>query len=290
MRTEDLDGAVAAYRKALAQSEQVYGPEHPDQAYVLTNLGNALQIQGKNDEALVAYKHAVAIREARLGETLPLVSTLGNMAACLNELNRFDEARAALERALAIVKAKLGPDDPQLVLLNSNLAVALAHLDRADDARAVYTEIIEQLDREGGKDPNLAVNLINRGLLESKRGRCKEALPDFERLTRVFAELLGKDSFYQIDSLDGAGRCLVLLGRPADAIAPLERALQLKAPGSAEVEQAQARFFLGRALVESGRDRARGMLTARAARAKLASFGDDAKDETAEAAAWLKKR
>ena len=69
-------------------------------------------------------------------------------------------------------------------------------------------------------------------------------------------------------------RCKLTLGRAADAIAPLERALTLvnnQVPG----KDALARFYLGRAKVDSGRDRAGGLAEASAAYPKLAGLHPD---------------
>src|SRR5262249_60110159 len=68
-----------------------------------------------------------------------------------------------------------------------------------------------------------------------------------------FERTLGKTHYYLIFPLSGAGRCEVLLGRPATALPLLERAVAIPAVGQGKLEQTVARFFHGRALVETGK-------------------------------------
>jgi hypothetical protein len=69
------------------------------------------------------------------------------------------------------------------------------------------------------------------------------------------------------------------------AIAPLERAVALRAAsGVLAGKQAEAELLLARALHGSGRDRARALVLARAARDKLTTD-----KERAEADAWLRE-
>jgi tetratricopeptide (TPR) repeat protein len=53
----------------LAIREKVLGPEHPDVAQSLNNLGELYRIQGRYAEAEPLLKRALAIRERVLGST-----------------------------------------------------------------------------------------------------------------------------------------------------------------------------------------------------------------------------
>ena len=61
MRRE-YERALAPYRDALARSERVHGPEHPDVAYPLVGLGGVLVELGEYDEARALLERALAIR------------------------------------------------------------------------------------------------------------------------------------------------------------------------------------------------------------------------------------
>jgi hypothetical protein len=66
--------------------------------------------------------------------------------------------------------------------------------------------------------------------------------------------------------LSGMGKDLLMLGRPAEAIAPLERAEALRATLEAQPPVAETRFMLARALWEGGGDKRRARALAEQAR------------------------
>jgi hypothetical protein len=73
-----------------------------------------------------------------------------------------------------------------------------------------------------------------------------------------------------------------------DAIARLNRALQLEATPGAAFQVALARAYLGRANVETRRDVVRGLAAVRSARAALAAAADPTNAGTVrELDAWL---
>ena len=83
--------------------EAVYGPEHPEVASTLTNLGNVQQQLGELEAARVTLQRALAISEASYGSEHPQVAiTLGSLGNVQRELGEFEAARVTLQRALAI--------------------------------------------------------------------------------------------------------------------------------------------------------------------------------------------
>ncbi len=55
----------------MAIRERVLGPDHPDTAISLNNLGSLLRAQGELNAAQHLYKRALAIREHVLGPNHP---------------------------------------------------------------------------------------------------------------------------------------------------------------------------------------------------------------------------
>src|SRR5262249_18466539 len=86
-------------------------------------------------------------------------------------------------------------------------------------------------------------------------------------------------------ALVGVGRAALALGRPADAIAPLEEALAGEATAE---EHAGARFALARALWDARRDR--GRARALATEAEAAYAGPRLEAKRAAVRAWLASR
>jgi len=104
-RGEPRAAKVAAER-ALATSEALYGPEHPQVATALNNLGVVLRGLGDLAGARAAFERALAIKEAVYGPNHPEVAgTLTNLGDVLEELGDLAGEQAARERALAMDEA-----------------------------------------------------------------------------------------------------------------------------------------------------------------------------------------
>ena len=63
----DYEEARAYHRLAMGTWVRVHGPDHPNVAYSLENLGDLRRLMGQYDEALQLHERALAIREAALG-------------------------------------------------------------------------------------------------------------------------------------------------------------------------------------------------------------------------------
>jgi tetratricopeptide (TPR) repeat protein len=136
-RRAELRAARAAGERALAIFEAAYGPDHPEVARALTNLGIVLRHLGQLGAARAAQERVLAIFEAAYGPDDPQVArTLGNLGIVLRQLGQLDAARAAQERALTIFEAAYGPDHPEVARTLGDLANVLQGLGELDAARA----------------------------------------------------------------------------------------------------------------------------------------------------------
>lgn len=98
-----MDGAGA-----LAIDEKALGPEHPELAPILSNLGQLYATQGKYSEAEPLLKRALAIDEKTLGPNAHLSVALvaEELAGALRKLGQNQEAKVYEEQA-AKIRAKL---------------------------------------------------------------------------------------------------------------------------------------------------------------------------------------
>jgi hypothetical protein len=122
-------------------------------------------------------------------------------------------------------------------------------------------------------------------LLDDKKPR--EALAEAEAALAIAEKAPLRDPVVLSAALPTIGQAKVALRRPAEAIAPLERALTLRLAAAAPADLGATRFALARALWESGGDRSRARALARAARD---GYGARLETERAEADAWLRAR
>ena len=76
----DLAGARAAFERALAIDETSFGPDHPNVARDVNNLGMVLRALGDLAGARAAFERALAIFERVLGPDHPNTRTVrGNL-------------------------------------------------------------------------------------------------------------------------------------------------------------------------------------------------------------------
>jgi tetratricopeptide (TPR) repeat protein len=99
--------------RALAIREKALGPDHPDVASSLNNLGNVYLRQGHYAESEPLHMRALAIREKALGPDHPDVAyCLNGLALTFRDQGRYQEAEGLLSQALSTREAALGSDHP----------------------------------------------------------------------------------------------------------------------------------------------------------------------------------
>ncbi|MGD1224843.1 tetratricopeptide repeat protein, partial [Streptomyces krungchingensis] len=95
--------ALPLAERALAVSEAVFGPEHPDTAIRLSNLASTFSALGRHGEALPLAERVLAVSEAVFGPEHPDTAIrLSNLATTFRDLGRHAEALPLAERALAV--------------------------------------------------------------------------------------------------------------------------------------------------------------------------------------------
>jgi Tfp pilus assembly protein PilF/2-polyprenyl-3-methyl-5-hydroxy-6-metoxy-1,4-benzoquinol methylase len=167
------------------------------------NLGVALQAQGKIEEAIAAYSEAVALKP-------DCAEAFNNRGVALRELQRLDEALASYDQAIA-----LKPDYAEAL---SNRGATLRELRRPDVALASYDQAI-------ALKPDYAEAFNNRGNALRELRRPDAALASYDR-----AIALKPDN---AEAFNNRGNALRDLQRPDEALASYDRAIALK-PGYAD--------------------------------------------------------
>jgi tetratricopeptide (TPR) repeat protein len=105
----DYPKASPLYRRSLAILEKGLGPEHPQVATVLNQLGWTYHAQKLYPVAESFYQRALAILERALRpDHSSLIEVLENYAALLRQTNRKEQAGRTEARARTI-RAKHGP-------------------------------------------------------------------------------------------------------------------------------------------------------------------------------------
>ena len=95
--------AVPLAKRLLAIRENAFGPNHPDVAISLNDLGMLSKHQGLYAEAEPPYKRALYIREQAFGPNNAAVAeSLNNLGTLYYNQGRYAEAEPLLKRSLDI--------------------------------------------------------------------------------------------------------------------------------------------------------------------------------------------
>lgn len=157
------DEAKRELDAALRLRTEVHGPDHPEVARTLTNLGNLAR---SRDDLLAArryHERARAIDRARLGEDHP------NEARHLHNLARLTLLEGDPKRAeqlyLEALRRKekaLGAQHPEAGLTHNSLGLLYAHIGDADRARRHYRRAIDLLSPSRPRDADVARDNLDR--------------------------------------------------------------------------------------------------------------------------------
>ena len=213
-----------------------------------------------------------------------------NVGAAFEESGQPNEALARHQQALAIGERALRPDDPDLMRIHGNISNALIGLDRPGEA-LIHSDRAIEIGRKavGADHPQMALQFSNRGEILNQLGRWEEARASCLRAIALWENQLGKDHVFISYALYAIGMGYLGEGKPAMAVAPLERSLRLridKEPSPAHI--AETEFALARALWDSGQYHDRAHTLALSAQGRYSAVATMKKQEV-EVAAWLSK-
>ena len=173
--------------RAVAIKEARVGPESPELATSLLNLGVIQRRAGPVVEARKTLERALAIREKTLGPSHLLVAeALSQVGWAASDTGDMPAAVAANERALAIREAALGPDAPLVAESLTSLGGTVRN--SGDFARAVALHDralrIQRKSLPAGH-PDIAQSILFLAEAMHQNGDLAAALPLFEEAKRL---------------------------------------------------------------------------------------------------------
>jgi CHAT domain-containing protein/tetratricopeptide (TPR) repeat protein len=226
---DNLAGALPYCERALAIRQKVLGPEHPDIASSLNNLGALLARMGDLAAARSCYERALAIYKLALGPGHPdTASCLNNLGMLLRGMGDLGGARHCCERALAIREKALGPDRPDTADSLNNLGYLLATTGDLPGARPYYERALSIYEKALGPDhANTAGVLNNLGALHQGIGDVAGARPYLERALAIREKALGPEHPDTAQSLSNLCVLLVATGLEQEALPRMQQAVAI---------------------------------------------------------------
>lgn len=188
---KDFEAAIAYCNRSLAIAKTLSRDSERKQANTLNMLGGLLRADERGEEALDAYRAALALSGPI--ETLR-INTLHNLAACLDGLGREEEAEAHYRRALKEKEQFYGTRHPSVAATLHNLGLICARRDDADAARPLFDRALAiEVDVFGPDYPRTLKTRFSRALFLYRFGEQSNAVAEFDAIAlaeeRILAEL-----------------------------------------------------------------------------------------------------
>lgn len=191
--------AEESYVKALKLREEIPdGPENPEVARILNNLGLLYHQTGQHEKAQVLLNRALDIFE-KLGRTdhPAYASTLNNLAGVYVHKIRLKEAEILYERALTLREKSLGPEHPEVAKTLNNLAELYRSMGENKKAKPLYERALSINEKVLGHDHmDVGTTLNNLAGLHESLGEYATAIELYERALEIIEKELGIDHPY----------------------------------------------------------------------------------------------
>lgn len=257
------DKAEFHCRRALELHASI-GTSSPDYAQLLAELGAALTVRGKLDEAKDLFGRSLAIRERELGASaLPTANTLDSLAE-VNRLQRnLTTAEGLIRRSLAIYESHPEASTKQRSMALNSLALIVEEQGHVDEAEGFYQAALSILEDDTQADLHGATIRNNLAGLYFHRGNVKKAESLFIEALNIYRAALGDDHMHVAHALNNLGVLYTEMNRYEDAEKAHRSAYEIYVLrlGPRDRYTATSRNNLGSILVDVGRfEEARGPL------------------------------
>jgi hypothetical protein len=265
------DDGVVHLRKALAARLELLGPDHPDTLLARVNLAAYADELALAKEAIEQDTAAIAGFERTLGADHPrLTIVVANLGLIQLRVGNVAEADRLFARAEALSKP-YGPKNRRAAIVALLQCRVRLEQGRADEALARANDAAAAFAASGGdKSDAYGETLICRGSALLAQGKARDGIEALEQGIAL-REATNRERVAIAGDHTLLAEAELANGKPEDALARAERALELSAKGTRYPgELARTRFALARALVATGGDRTRASDLAKQASDELA--------------------
>jgi serine/threonine protein kinase len=158
-------------------------------AWMLNNIGVALDANGDKVAAAEELEESLRIKERILGKDHPDVAfSLANLADTLNSIGRSKEALELSNRGVEILSRTFGASHPRLIAQLANRAEILNRLGRYEEARHDAERAVAVQRTEAGPELNLIYALAPLGEAELGLGHSTRAIAPLRQALHLAEE------------------------------------------------------------------------------------------------------
>jgi serine/threonine-protein kinase len=131
----NLAEAKALFEKIIPLKEKTLGPDHPDLAYTLDDLGWVLSELGHPEQSIALHDRAISILVNHSDPSNPVIANAyGNKGDSLRKVGRYADAEQSFARAMEILEAS---DDKTPYLATTLTGIGEAKLAQNQPAAAI---------------------------------------------------------------------------------------------------------------------------------------------------------
>ncbi len=222
--------AIPIAEKAVEVAKRVRGPEHPETADALNNLGLLFKKTGDYAKAEPLYQEAVRIRQKVLGSENPGTATsLNNLAGLYLDMGEYAKAEALLQEALRIWQKALGPERLDTATGLNNLALLYWIMGEYAKAEPLDLEALRIFQKVlGPANPYTATSLNSLAELYQDMGEYSKAEPLLQEALRIRQKVLGSEHPDTATSLDNLAELYRVFGEYAKAEPLYQEGLRIR--------------------------------------------------------------
>lgn len=268
----------------------IRGGNHPeDRLQLLYGKARMLAQRRKFPEATALFEQVIALSDGMGNEwRTPGANARAELGEILLQLEDYPAAVERMRGALVALQAIFGAHHPRILIALANLALAQSKVD-GEGALATLAEMRALSATLPSEDWRAVTIPFLEGQVREDRGDCAAALPFYREAFERFTTTYGAGASQVADVHARLAACSAALGRRAEALSELERALEIRREkGEAPSAVARAAFELARALMlgaPRATQRARALELGEEARALWRE--DGVAEKAGEVEAWL---
>ncbi|HKE13497.1 MAG TPA: serine/threonine-protein kinase [Kofleriaceae bacterium] len=249
----EADRAVPYCERALAATESIYPPGHPQISKVLHNLADARLHQERNDEARALLGRAEEIMSRAVGPDDPAMTLTRSLQAQLAlKLGEVAKAHRLMAAVLPVTIKAFGEDHPWLAEELTIWGDILLRERDFSGARQAHQRALQIWRKQRTDHPDVGRSLQGLASVALAEGHHAEAIQLFEQGRDLVEKGYGPHHPSVVACMTGIGRAYRATRRPQAAVEILERAVSLIESKHVHLGEGDTRFELAQALWATG--------------------------------------
>jgi tetratricopeptide (TPR) repeat protein len=229
--SEQPKTARNVFENVLVISQAAHGPDHPEVAEALGNLGQAQLRLWELEEAHTSIERALAVFQTNYGPRhLEVARALSNLSVVQMRLGELWKARRSIKRVLAIYRKVYDSRHPEIVKTFVNLGMIQMRLGELGKAQGSIKHALDISESADNPDrAQIAKALSALGAVQLRMRKLGEAQVGLERALQISKEIYDPDHPEVASVLIILGAVQMRLGEPERARKSLEQAREIKA-------------------------------------------------------------